>query len=193
MKKIVALIPVLSLLLIGCVTFSPYGREGGIIIPVRKPRVEREAPMKRGALLEIRTKDGGYIEGELIAVERNSLLVWEYAEGTDLYVDIESIETITIVKNSKAMLGAGLGGAIGGGLGAIVGAGEKNDSWVSMSKEQNMLMGATIFGALGALVGGSIGAIAGKDETIQIDGKSDSEIKSILEKLRKNARIPNFQ
>ena len=100
MKKIIALMPVLSLLIIGCVTFSPYGRGGGIFIPVQKPRSVRTAPVK---------------------------------------------------------------------------------------------LGATVFGALGALVGGSIGAIAGTDETILIDGMSNSEIKSILEKLRKNARVSSFQ
>ena len=91
------------------------------------------------------------------------------------------------------MLGAGIGGLIGGGLGALVGAGEKSDSWVSYTKEQNMLIGAAIFGTLGALAGGSIGAIVGTDETIQVEGKSDSEIQEVLEKLRKKARVPGFQ
>lgn len=193
MKRIIVLILVLVLSLMRCTTFNPYGRGIRVPFPVQEPRFEKDLEMKTGALIEIQGKGGGYIVGELIAVKKNSLLVCEYATGTDLFVDIGDIKTITIGKKSKAMLGAGIGGLIGGGLGALVGAGEKSDSWVSYTKEQNMLIGAAIFGTLGALAGGSIGAIAGTDETIQVEGKSDSEIQEVLEKLRKKARVPGFQ
>jgi len=155
--------------------------------------VRKELEMKTGALIEIQGKGGGYIVGELIAVKKNSLLVCEYATGTDLFVDIGDIKTITVGKKSKAMLGAGIGGLIGGGLGALVGAGEKQGSLGSFSKEDNMLIGAAFFGALGALVGGGIGSVAGTDKTIQVEGKAEAEIKKILDDLSKKARVPNFQ
>jgi len=42
-------------------------------------------------------------------------------------------------------------------------------------------------------VGGIVGAILSKSKTIQIEGKSDLEIKEILEKLRRQARVTNAQ
>jgi len=193
MKKIIALIPALVLSLVSCTTFNPYGRGIGVPFPVQEPRFEKELEMKTGALIEIQGKEGGYIVGELIAVKKKSLLICEYATGRDLFVDIRDIKTITIGKKSKAMLGAGIGGLIGGGMGALVGAGEKQGSLGIFSKEDNMLIGAAVFGAFGALIGGGIGSIAGIDKTIQIEGKSDSEIKKILGDLSKKARVSDFQ
>lgn len=193
MKRIMALIAVLVLPLVNCTTFNPYGRGIGVPFPVQEPRFEKELEIKTGALIEIQGKEGGYIVGELIAVKKRSMLICEYATGKNLFVDIGDIKTITIGKKSKAMLGAGIGGLIGGGMGALVGAGEKQGSLGTFSKEDNMLMGAAVFGALGALIGGGIGSIAGIDKTIQIEGKSDSEIKEILDDLRKKARVPSYQ
>jgi hypothetical protein len=48
-------------------------------------------------------------------------------------------------------------------------------------------------GVIGALTGGIVGGFLGTDKTIGIEGKSDAEIKRILEALRKKARIPDFQ
>jgi len=46
---------------------------------------------------------------------------------------------------------------------------------------------------IGGILGGVGGAIVGADKTIQIQRKSDVEIKEILQKLRKKARVRNFQ
>ena len=54
-------------------------------------------------------------------------------------------------------------------------------------------VGAGIGALIGSGLGGIVGASAGNDKIIQIEGKSDTEIKEILEKLRKNARIKNAQ
>ena len=45
----------------------------------------------------------------------------------------------------------------------------------------------------GALIGGIMGAFAGTDKTIRFEGKSDAEIRCILEELRKMTRVPDFQ
>ncbi len=55
--------------------------------------------------------------------------------------------------------------------------------------ESLMLLVIPLFGLIG-LAGG---AIAGGEETIQIEGKSETKIKEALEKLRKKARIPDYQ
>jgi hypothetical protein len=49
------------------------------------------------------------------------------------------------------------------------------------------------FGIPGLLVGTVVGAIVGTDKTIQIEGKSDSEIKEALDYLGTKARVPDYQ
>ena len=144
--------------------------------------------MKTGALIEILDKEGGYIVGELITVRHRSLLVCEYATGRDLAVDVGEIKTITLGKTSKALAGAGIGGLIGSSVGALVGAKQKQGSLSSLSKEDNMMMGAAVFGTLGALIGGGIGSSAGKEKTIHLEDLSDAEITKVLSELYTYAR-----
>ena len=147
---------------------------------------------KKGAELIIEKKDSWYERGELIAVKQDSLLLLS-SLGTDVSVDIKSIKTITIAKNSKTGLGAGIGFLIGAAIGVAAVAAENSKSqggWVSI--EFPAYYGA-VFGLPTALVGAIIGAAAGSDEIIQMEGKSDSDIKKILKDLRKKARAPDFQ
>ena len=77
------------------------------------------AKERRGAKLIVTKKDGQLIEGELIAVKPNSLLLLD-TEGKDVSVGIADIKVITIVKKSKALVGATFGAFAGGGIGAVV-------------------------------------------------------------------------
>jgi len=49
----------------------------------------------------------------------------------------------------------------------------------------------------GGIIGGLVGlvscAFAGADKILQIEGKSDLEIRNIQDKLRKKARVTSFQ
>ncbi len=75
----------------------------------------------RGAELIIIKKNGGKIEGELIAVKQDSLLILtKWSERNDS-IDIADVEVITIVKKSKALLGSYLGVLVCGGGGALIG------------------------------------------------------------------------
>jgi hypothetical protein len=51
------------------------------------------------------------------------------------------------------------------------------------------------FGSIlgGVIIGAGAGQMAGQDETIKIEGKSDAEIKYVLLKLRLKARVKNYQ
>jgi len=189
MKKIISLIPVLSLFLISCVSFTPYGQEVGILIPVKNPRLEREVLMRRGVLLEIQAKGGGYIKGELIAVEKKSLLIWEFASGTDLSVNIEDVKTISLSRKSRAKEGALIGGALGALIGLTTYQEPKNKGWITIDLGPGI--NAAAGGLMGMAAGGLIGAAAGTDQTIRIEGKSEFEIKKILEILRSKARFPD--
>ncbi len=170
MKKIIALFLVFSLL---ALSGSLYAK-------------------KKGAQLVIDKKEGQSVAGELIAVKNSSLLLLN-SEGADESVDIENINRIRIVKKSKFGRGAGFGllstGVVFLGIGTY--------SWLQYDEPANLLF-ISLYWLLvvalpSALVGGLIGVAAGTDEKIQIEGMSDTEIKTELEKLRKKARVPNYQ
>ena len=174
MKKFIALFLVFSLLALS----------GNLI-----------AKERRGAEIVIQKKDGQQVKGELIAVKKDSLLLLERESGADVTVDIGDVSVITIVKKSKFKLGAGLGLLVGASGGALAPLGlnmvfnVKPDSPVLKLS----LKYALIFGVIGLASGTLLGGLAGQDKTIQIEGKSDSEIKEVLERLRKKARVTNFQ
>ena len=150
---------------------------------------------KRGTELEIQKKDGQLISGELIAVKKDSLLLLE--SGIDISVDIKDIVVITIVKKSRALVGATFGALAGGGIGAtvvpLIGA-PAPIILSSMAAEEKTILGGIFFGfIIGAVCGGLIGADAGTDKKIQIEGKSELEISEALDKLRKKARIRDYK
>jgi hypothetical protein len=148
------------------------------------------AKEKHGAELIVVKKDGGKAEGELIAVKENVLLLKLSYSSYDVSIDIDDVNVIKIMKESKALLGAGLGFLSGAGVGAIFGLviGPRDLFW---GPQQSALLGGAIGGLAGVIVGGYIGA--GKEPRIRIEGRSPKEIKEILEKLRKKARIPDYQ
>jgi hypothetical protein len=170
MKKFISLFLVFSLL---ALSVNLYAKE------------------RRGAKLIITKKDGQQIEGELITVKPNSLLLLD-TEGKDVSIDIADIKVITIVKKSKVGKGALYGLLIGGVIGALEGIREGKDAFIFSSSEL-AAMGALVFGLLGALLGAGIGAVAGTDKTIQIEGMTDSEIQAVMYKLRKKARIRDYK
>jgi len=140
---------------------------------------------KKGAELIVRKKDGQEISGELIAVKENSLLM--LVSRVDYSVDIGDVSVIK-VKKSEALLGGFIGLILGIGIGYMVGYSQ--DSW---SKESAGAMGMAIGGPIGAGVGVGIGSGVSTYRKVQIEGRADSEIKEVLEKLRKKARIPDYQ
>jgi len=144
------------------------------------------AEERRGAKLIVTKKDGWQIEGELITVKPNSLLLLDM-EGKDVSVGIKDIKVIRIVKKSKALLGAGIGLLIGVGPGALIGY------KVGWETSTGAVVGGVIGGVAAALIGGFIGMSLGKEGTIQIEGKSDSEIQEAMDKLRKKARIRDYK
>ena len=148
------------------------------------------AKEKRGAKLIITKLDGQLIEGELIAVKKNSLLLL-LGSVVDMSVDIKDIRVIKIRKKSRA----GTGFLVGGSVGALIGLAfykkPRPTGWFTFDfgPGVNALGG----GIVGGLIGLVIGVAVGKDNTIQLEGMTDSEIKEALEKLRKKARIRDYK
>jgi hypothetical protein len=160
------------------------------------------AKKRRGANLIVQKTDGTQRRGELIAVKQNSLLLLDRYFGNDVTVNIADISTVRIERKSLAREGAFLGFFIGAGSGIIIGvkegkkdkeeAGEKAFllSWLF---DFSFVVYGLLFGLGGLIIGGILGKLASTDTNIKFEGKTDVEIKAMLEKLRKKARIKNAQ
>ena len=72
---------------------------------------------KKGAQLVIDKQDGQVIEGELLRVKDNTLLVMTSAAETGVTIDINEIIKIRIKKKPGAVKGALIGGLLVGGAG----------------------------------------------------------------------------
>jgi len=155
------------------------------------------AKEKQGVQLVITKTDGTKIEGELIAIKQNSTLILESPSVIGGSIDVSEVKIIKIVEKSKILLGTGLGFLAGAGAGALTGLIACNVIWGDFASNDTKGQGrwAGVGGAIGGLVGALIGAVAnsGHKETILIRGKSQEEIKAVLEKLRKKARFPDYQ
>jgi hypothetical protein len=160
------------------------------------------AKKDHGIDLIIQKTNGKRVRGELIAVKRNSLLLKESFSGADASVAVNDMETIVIVKKSKALQQGGVGFLAGGTAGLLAGfsvyysstffglLGEvESKGYHPRFSVPYGLIGA----AVGTLIGVMTGAFAGQDEIIQIQGMPEVEIKKNMEELRKKARVPDFQ
>ncbi len=161
---------------------------------------------KKGAELIVQQIDGQQAIGELIAVKENSLLLLDSESGADVSVYIRKIKLIEIVKESKTLAWGGIGLVSGAVIGALIGYLEGDDfpigetgvviTWpgptpiTADAKALNYGIGC---GIAGGALGGIAGTIAGSDKIVQIEGKSETEIKKALNKLSKKARIQNSQ
>ena len=180
MKKFVALFLVFSLLVLSGNMFAKEKRGAEIEIYKTKQVINLKMEGTPWEKLNIEPN----IRGELIAIKENSLILLERDSGADVSIDIADIKAIRIVRKSKALIGLLVGGAFGALLGRVTYTG----GFIGSPG-----FSAGIGAAFGALLGTLTGASEGTDEKIQIEGKSNSEIKEVLEKLRKKARVTNFQ
>jgi hypothetical protein len=147
------------------------------------------AKEKKGDDLIVEKTDGQKVRGELIAVKNSSLLLLDSKRG-DVSVNIDEIMVIKIVGKSRFLLAAGTGLILGAGIGALIGSSmHKPNTFVLMGPELGALIGA----GAGAFIGIIIESFINSDKTIQFEGRSELEIKKIIEDLRKKTRVPNFR
>ena len=154
------------------------------------------AQERQGVQLEITKTVGTKINGELIAVKQDSTLLLESSllessSGIGGSIDVSEVKTIKIVKGSKTRTGVIVGILAGGAIGVAIGytIGYHSEGGAESGQIQGGLIGGLVGGSLGAGIGSSIHNY----ETFQIEGKSQEEIKAFLEKLRTQARFPDYQ
>jgi len=144
------------------------------------------AKEKRGATLLITKKDGQQIEGELIVVKKDSLLILTKWTGRDVSIDIADVEVIRVVKKSKVLLRASIGFFTVGSLGGLL-------SLASDDEFPPAIVAFYVGLLYGIPLGALAGAVAGRDKKIKIEGMTDLEIQETLEYLRKKARVRDYK
>lgn len=167
-------------------------KSAGVIEPSRFPSgavLGQARPT--GAQLVITKTDGTEINGELIGVKQDSTLILESSSRIGASIDISDIKVIKIAKGSKTVEGFVLGFLVGGAVGAAISA--TSYSGGGWGRGFDALGGGIVGGLAGGLLGGVTGISVHNYETFRIEGKSQEQIKAVLEKLRSKARFPEYQ
>jgi hypothetical protein len=115
--------------------------------------------------------------------------------GDTRTISLKDISSVQILHRSAWLEGGVIGGLIGGGVGFALRPkvkDETNPLEVILSPlGALMTVGAGI--AVGALAGGIAGSALGKDKAYDLTKMSATEVGNFLAKLRKMARVKNYQ
>ena len=150
-----------------------------------------ETAERRGIVVSIVKIDGSRIQGELVAVRKDSILLQEENGPTSL-IGIAQVKYMEKPKRS-ALVGAINGAIRYGFIGVVVGdlaAGKKaKEFWQNPSA----FYGGAVGALFGAVMGGLRGAPTRAIETIEIQGYPREKIESVLFKLSRDARIRDWR
>jgi hypothetical protein len=149
---------------------------------------------KPGAQLQIAKLDGDVIKGELLRVQDGSLLLMTTGSQEGISIEINEIDKIMVKRKSKFLKGVLKGALIGGTIGVLLGGisgSIESEGRLSTSTFNGAVWVGKYIGGIGALTGGIFSLGLKNYKTIQVKGKSPSEIKKIIKKLKKGARFNN--
>ena len=138
---------------------------------------------KPGAHVIVTKTDGYIVEGELLMVKKNSLLIASYPGIRGVEINVSDINKIKIKYNKlKTQKGLILGVLLGGITGYYIGniANNLGDSMYGYQYFWGSVIG-----------GGVIGMISGAGTNISMKSGSQEEISLLLKKLNKYARVKN--
>ena len=150
---------------------------------------------RKGSHVIIVKKDGGKMEGELIAVKRSSLLILGSRSGADESVDLSDIMTVEVQNRSKPLTGM----LIGAAAGTLVGLASKPEPpETTVEKVVAIFTGGDamyvpVIALAGTTVGLTGGLLAGKDKSIRIDKLSAPGTNAALKYLAKRARVKGLR
>ncbi len=145
---------------------------------------------RKGAELAIAKSDGGQLQGELIAVRGETLIL--LVGGLDASVDLGEIGHITVVRKSRALQGMGYGALAGLGAGLVTGLASQDDppGFFSLTKSEKGMVAGILVGGLGVIIGLIGGATAGIDKEISVEKVETSKDKAgLLKYLDGLARV----
>jgi len=162
-----------------------------LVVALILPHPVSASGRKSGQTLFILMKDGRTIEGELLAVKGDRLIIMDSSSLAGIEVQIGEALHLQVRKKSKFFQGLGIGLLSGAAAGALIGllSGDDEGGWFSMTAGEKALAGALGLGILGAPIGGIAGAIAGIDESIDLTEMTPVQKDLILKKLKSHARM----
>ncbi len=138
----------------------------------------------REAVVVITLKDGQEVEGELLAVKQDPLLVLKRLPEEGVTIALVDISKVKIAKKPKILLGGAAGFLAGAGIGALWGRSHAVD------EDVGVFFGGVIFGGIGTVIGLMAGALAGLDPVIVLAGRPEPEVKFALGRLSRMSRNP---
>lgn len=150
------------------------------------------AAERKGVRLVIQKTDGQEVIGELITVKRDALLILDAETKTDTTVNLNIIDVIK-VDNKNLMFELGVGGFLLAGATRLSLHSALERDLEGEEATEHQVQSVWKWGAIGAGVGVLAGAVFGLDKLIPIQGESEANIQSALEKLSKKARVKGIQ
>jgi hypothetical protein len=140
---------------------------------------------RRGAEIIVTRLDGSGVKGELIAVKPDSLLL--LSEGKDVSIGRADIQTVVIIRKSRAGLLAAVGGAAGAAVGVVLGL-NWNFEAITDSRAGGAVFGGAAIGAGGALLGYLAGQLTGGDPSFTLAGRQEADVARSWARLKALSR-----
>lgn len=142
----------------------------------------------RGLELGVTGSDGRQVQGELISVKSDALVL--LVAGTrDESVPVAGIRRLRVLRPQRALAGLGGGLLTGVAAGAIWGLIMSGGHEAGNAIFWGGFYGGIYIGGPGALLGLGVGLAAGLDEWIEFGALKDPEKQLVLAKLDRHARV----
>lgn len=148
--------------------------------------------IRKGVNITISKTNGEEVSGELVTVKKDSLLLLDPETETDISVNLNVIDVIT-VNNKSLMFEMGMGAFLLAGAARLSLHSTLEKGQEKEEATEHQVQDVWLWGAIGAGVGVLAGSVFGIDKSIRIQGESDADIQDALEKLSKKARVRGIQ
>lgn len=145
------------------------------------------AKERTGAFVVAAKRDGTVVQGELLAVRGEKLILREASTGQGVTAELREVSYVTYSRRGGFGRGAGKGFLFAGLGGVALGSIADNDSASLHGASLAAASGLTL-GAIGAVVGGLVGALSRSEKTIAVDRTEGADLTAVASKLRQVAR-----
>jgi hypothetical protein len=162
---------------------------------------EMLAVEKQGIQIYVHFKNGFSIKGELICVKQDGLLVLDPTTGGGRSIAMSEVKAVDIARKSQVGLGMLLGTLSAVVIGSVIEGpfyDKRTSGWFGggsrvITAGEQWRDAILPYGLGGFGVGALIGVACGIDKRFKIDGLSEGEVREVLEKLQKKARVPDYK